>query len=245
MCRHLVQQLPRLKNYAARSLFVKAIGLVIQDALDLWAASGETLGLEYLTVEDLAASALATRVTRLQAVGHGRFAELDTVARAVHQAAQALFQLPGRLKEPVHQIMHGTFQDLRYVTAQLKAVDARIAREPLARSNRLLTVPGIGPVYGAGIVAEIPDITWFPDDDHLAQFAGLAWPAWQSGQCTATETPLARTGNGYLHQGSATRPSVRRVLCAQVPGSHPARPQACRGVDGPQTDALGLRSAAR
>ncbi len=209
--RHLVQQLTRLKNYAASYLFLKANGLVIRDALDLWGAAAEALLLEYQTVEELAEAPLDTLVTRLQAAGHGRFADPDAVAHAVHQAAQASFQLPGRLKEPVHQIVHGTFQDLRYVTAQLKAVDARIAREPLARTNRLLTVPGIGPVYGAGIVAEIPDIAWFPDDDHLAQFAGLTWPAWQSGQFTATETPLARTGNGYLrHYLVEAANSVRR-----------------------------------
>jgi transposase len=106
--------------------------------------------------------------------------------------------LPEVLKEPVHQILSWTLQDIRYLEAQIKAVDRRIAHEPAARTNRLLTVPGLGPVFAAGILAEIGDISYFPDDDQLAQFAGLTWPPHESGQYTSETPPLARTGNAYL-----------------------------------------------
>ena len=115
------------------------------------------------------------------------------------------------LKEPVHQIVSWTFQDLRHLAVQLTQVEQRIAREPGARDNRLLTVPGIGPVFAAGILAEVGDIRAFPDDDQLAQFAGLTWPPVQSGTWTATDVSLARTGNGYLrHYLVEAANSVRR-----------------------------------
>lgn len=75
-------------------------------------------------MEDLADIFLDTRGTCLRAADRGGFADPDALARAVHQVAQAPFQRPGRLKEPVHHMAPGTFQDLRDVTAPLKAVDA-------------------------------------------------------------------------------------------------------------------------
>ena len=128
----------------------------------------------------------------MQTAAHGRFGDPDAVAHAVHQAARDSFRRPGCLKEPVHRILPGTFQDLRYLTSPRQAIDARLAREPLAQTNRLRTIPGIGPVFSAGILAEIPDIPGFPDDDQLAQLAGLTWPAYQSGPYTAAETPSPR-----------------------------------------------------
>ena len=77
---------------------------------------------------------------------------------------QASFRLPGALQDPVHRIVSGTFQDLRDLAIQRKAVDARIAR-----AHRLRSLPGIGPVFAAGV----GDITRFPDNDQLAPCAGL------------------------------------------------------------------------
>ncbi len=196
--RHVVRQMTRVKNYAASYLFLKANGVVLQDALDLKTRAAEALLLEYQTIEEIAAAPRDALVACLQTGARGHLAEAPTVAQAVQRAAHDSFRLPGVLKDPVHQIVSWAFQDLRSLAAQLKAVDTRIAREPAARDNRLRTIPGIGPVFAAGILAEIGDITLFLDDNQLAQFAGLTWPPVQSGTFTATDVPLARTGNGYL-----------------------------------------------
>ena len=71
-------------------------------------------------------------------------------------------------------------------------------QEPVTRNNRLLTIPGYGPVYGAGTLSEIGDIQYFATDNQLAQFAGITWPAHQSGDFEAEDTPMARTGNVFL-----------------------------------------------
>jgi transposase len=208
---HLIRQVTRLKNYVASYLFLKANGVVLQETLDLHTRAAEALLLEYQTVEDIAAATLTDLVTCLQTGARGHLADPTTAARAVQQAARDSFRLPGVLKEPVHQIVSWTFQDLRHLAVQLTQVEQRIAREPGARDNRLLTVPGIGPVFAAGILAEVGDIRAFPDDDQLAQFAGLTWPPVQSGTWTATDVSLARTGNGYLrHYLVEAANSVRR-----------------------------------
>ena len=196
---HRVRQLTRLKNYAASYLFLKANGLACHPPWsDPWGAAAEAVLLQYQTVEDMATAPLTELVACLQRGARGHLADPDRVAQAVRQAARASFRLPEVLKEPVHQILSWTLQDIRYLEAQIQAVDRRIAREPAARTNRLRTVPGIGPVFAAGILAEIGDITGFADDDQVAQFAGLTWPPAVSGQSTLEHPPLARTGTASL-----------------------------------------------
>jgi len=65
--------------------------------------------------------------------------------------------------------------------------------------NSLTTIPGIGPVFAAGIIAEIGDLARF-DHRHekVASFAGLKWSKHQSADFTAEETRLKRTGSSYL-----------------------------------------------
>ena len=60
------------------------------------------------------------------------------------------------------------------------------------------SVKGIGPVYAAGLLAEIGDIKRFKDHHALAKFAGLVWSQYQSGEFEAENTSRMRTGNKYL-----------------------------------------------
>lgn len=60
--------------------------------------------------------------------------------------------------------------------------------------NPLLTVPGLGPPVSWGIIAEIVDISRFPDHPELAAYAGLIWKHSQSGPFEAKDTPLTKTG---------------------------------------------------
>jgi transposase len=196
---HLVHQLTRTKNYAASYVFLKASGLAQAPPLaDPFGAAAAAILLEFRTVEELAAAPLTELVQVLNQSSRGHISNLEAIARAYTQAARDSYRLPGVLKEPVHQILSLTLQDIRYLQKQVKVVDNLIQREPLARQNRLLSIPGIGPVLSAGILAEIGDIANFPDDDQVAQFAGLTWPANQSAAFEGEDTPLARTGNAYL-----------------------------------------------
>ncbi len=86
-------------------------------------------------------------------------------------------------------------QDIRSRTGQIRTVDQRIAREPAVTTTRLRTVPDLGPVFAAGLLAELGNSGAFPSDDPRAPFAGLTRPAAPSGPRTREDRPLARTGN--------------------------------------------------
>lgn len=65
-------------------------------------------------------------------------------------------------------------------------------------SQTLESVPGIGPVFTAGIIAEIGQIERFEDETKIAKYAGLYWRKNQSGRFTAKDTSMSRNGNQYL-----------------------------------------------
>ncbi len=64
--------------------------------------------------------------------------------------------------------------------------------------NTLTSIPGIGPVYAAGLIAEIGDVKRFENEAALAKYAGLTWTKHQSGTFTADHTRLIQGGNRFL-----------------------------------------------
>jgi transposase len=77
---------------------------------------------------------------------------------------------------------------------------ARLGRDPGSRS--IQHIPGVGPVLGAVFVAEIGDVTRFPDPSRLASWAGL--------------TPRHRESDTTVHRGHITKQGPRLVRWAAV-----------------------------
>lgn len=71
---------------------------------------------------------------------------------------------------------------IKFYEKQLKSSDKDIKKlvDNLNEYSILNSIPGIGPVYAAGILAEIGDISRFDNDAALAKYACLAWNAKQS-----------------------------------------------------------------
>ena len=87
---------------------------------------------------------------------------------------------------------------MKALEAQIKEFDKAIAAQMELLPNVLISIPGIGPVYSAGIMAEIGDINRFKNQAALAKYAGLAWNQHQSGDFEAQNTRLIRSGNRFL-----------------------------------------------
>lgn len=64
--------------------------------------------------------------------------------------------------------------------------------------NTLTSIPGIGTVYSAGIIAEVGDIRRFASQASVAKYAGLVWTQHQSGEFEAQNTRMIKSGNRYL-----------------------------------------------
>ncbi|ELW9008254.1 IS110 family transposase, partial [Campylobacter upsaliensis] len=81
---------------------------------------------------------------------------------------------------------------------QIKELDKAIQKLLEGIPNTLQTIPGIGPVYTAGILAEIGQIDRFDNQASIAKYSGLTWSKNQSGKFQAEETKMIRSGNRFL-----------------------------------------------
>ena len=112
-------------------------------------------------------------------------------------------------------IFYQLYEEFTDIERRLKDCDTQVLTE--TKNNvicqRLETIPGIGPVYAAGLLAEIGQIERFEDQAKLAKYAGLTWKVSQSGNFQSERTPLTKTGNRYFRYYliEATN-SVRRHL---------------------------------
>ena len=96
--------------------------------------------------------------------------------------------------------MVGLRQLLAEVADQVEAVEAQVVRE--AATDAIVVavqaLPGIGPVLGLTIRAEIGDIARFPDPPHLASYAGVVPRVSQSGPRPARRGPITKQGSPWL-----------------------------------------------
>ena len=75
-----------------------------------------------------------------------------------------------------------------------KAIEHQFENHPQTPNS----IPGIGKVYSAGIIAEIGDIHRFDSQASVAKFAGLVWTQHQSGEFEAEHSRMIKSGNRYL-----------------------------------------------
>jgi len=83
--------------------------------------------------------------------------------------------------------------DLERLDAKLKAMKAELKAAVLASGSHLMDIHGIGPAGAARILADVGDITRFPDRNHFASWTGTAPIDASSGQHLRHR--LSRAGN--------------------------------------------------
>lgn len=196
---HLIQTITREKNYFLTNLFLK-FNTICQDKVlsnTFGAASGAILT-EFLSPEEIAARPLNELIDILMEKGRSHFSDPEVTAKSLKHAASCAYKLHGNLLEPVNLILATSLQTIRTLERQLKGIDKAIEKELSHFPNTLQSMPGIGPVCAAGLIAEIGDIHRFDNEAALAKYAGLTWRKHQSGEFEADDTPLTKIGNAYL-----------------------------------------------
>ena len=130
--------------------------------------------------------------------GKNRFPDPVAVAKAIQKAARSSYRLPKTVNDSVNQVLSISITSMKALESQIKEFDKAIKALMELLPNVLISIPGIGPVYSAGIMAEIGDINRFDNQASLAKYAGLAWKQHQSGGFEAEVTRLIPSGNRFL-----------------------------------------------
>ena len=193
-----VQNLTREKQRFANYLFLKCSGLAQDDNIPNTSATTIALMEHFETPDQLANTSLEELTAFIIKAGRGRFADPEATAKAVRAAAKASYRLPKTVNDSVNQAMAVSISAMRALETQIKDLDKAIERQIALIPNTLASVPGIGKVCCAGMLAEIGDISRFQSHASVAKYAGLVWKQHQSGQFEAQNTRLIKSGNRFL-----------------------------------------------
>ena len=194
---YAVQDLTREKQRFANYLFLKCSGLA-QDK-DIANSSATTIALmeRFETVDELAYADLDELTVFIDEKGRN-FADPAAKAKAIQTAARNSYRLPITVNNSVNQAMSVCIATMRALEKQIKVLDKQIEQLFAIIPNTLTSVPGIGKVYSAGIIAEIGDVNRFQSQASVAKYAGLVWKQHQSGEFEAQNTRLIKSGNRFL-----------------------------------------------
>src|SRR5580704_15105575 len=137
----------------------------------------------------------------------GHLAEFGIIAArgpgGVKAAIAALHEAQDGLPDLARQVLHGLVDQMRAVGAAITAAEKRIMAWHRASeaSQRLATIPGVGPITASAIAATVPDATLFRSGRQFAAWLGL--------------TPRARSSGGKERLGGISKKGdgyIRRLL---------------------------------
>ena len=157
----------------------------------------------------------ASRAILQEAVSAQEFADFDLqeLANVLAEASRGRFGLEkaealrsqarqsvgiGFLTDAVHLEMRCILAQLELLDAQRGEIDQTIADLMQQIPQYITSIPGIGPVTGAAILAEIGDIQRFESADKLVAYAGIDATVYQTGQFEASEAHMSKRGSPYL-----------------------------------------------
>jgi len=197
---HLVRNLVREKAFCLAHLYLKASAYTrLQPFADTFGATSRTIIRDYSSLEELAALPVDDLAETIDRLGKGRFADPLHAAQTLQEVARQSYPLPDLLQGPVNLILRQTLQQITALERLIRQTDSAIAEAMQDFPNSLDTIPGFGPVFAGGIIAEIGDLSRFAcDQAKVAKYAGLKWRRTQSADFEAEETPMTQAGNRYL-----------------------------------------------
>ncbi|OXS64108.1 IS110 family transposase [Priestia filamentosa] len=186
----LVHALTRGKQHFLQHLGLKCSQFTQDVESSVFGNTMMELFLERFSLEELALF--------LQEKGKNRFGNPEEVAKSIQKAVKGSYRLSKVVENSIDLLLSTSIQIMRAYQAQIKEIEKGIENIMATLPQTLESIPGVGPVFAAGIVAEIGQINRFNDETRIAKYAGLFWKKYQSGRFTAESTSLTRSGNHYL-----------------------------------------------
>jgi transposase len=194
-----IENLAREKNRYLNILFSKFSEMATQPIFSNKLGSTAISVVEdFESIEELSNTPIEELVNYVIKKGKNRFPDPDKIAKELQKAARSSFRLSKTVEDSVNQVLSITLISIKTYQQQLKQYDQAIENIMNAIPNTLTSIKGVGPIYSAGILAEIGDIHRFPNHAALAKYAGLAWTEYQSGNFKASNSRMINSGNRFL-----------------------------------------------
>lgn len=196
---HLAETLTREKIYFLTHLFLKFSSYTaIRPFSNTFGATSTHIILDFLSPDELAQMPIEELVDFIIKQGKNRFRDPIKIANELKRVARESYRLRPGLASSVNLILATSMETIRALTKCLEEIDKAVEKEFNAFRTTLRSIPGLGPVHGAGIFAEIGDVGRFKKEYQIAKSAGLVWRKKESGDFEAEETRMMKSGNKYL-----------------------------------------------
>lgn len=196
--RHLIELVTAEQNRAGNLIFLKFSNYRKDNPFSSTFGKASLALLRDFSPDELANMDIQDLVMFITNNGNNRLKDIETMAQEIKSMAKKAYRLSPKMKNSIDITLTMTLHNIEFFKSQIKKLDKAITQELNAIPQTLTTVRGIGPVWGAGIIAEIGDISRFRNEAALAQYAGLTWSRYQSGNFEAEDTHLTKNGNRYL-----------------------------------------------
>lgn len=166
---------------------------------NVFIASSRRLLREAVTAQEFADFDLSELSRLLQKVSRGQLGidRAQALQRAAQQSVGVSF-----LSQAVHTEIGCLLQQLELLEAQCKELDAALEAlmAKLPQYRNLSTIPGLGLVTSAMILAEIGDVSRFGSLEKLVAYAGIDASVHQSGEFEAQHMHMSKRGSPHLRQ---------------------------------------------
>lgn len=161
----------------------------------IFVQSSRALLQEAVSAQEFAEFDLQELTNLLAKTSRGRFG----AEKAVQIQAKARQSIGvGFLADAVQVEMRCLLAQIELLEEQQADIDAAEEEFMAQIPQQITTIPGVGAVTGAAILAEIGDVNRFETPDKLVAYAGIDATVHQSGQFRATETHMSKRGSPYL-----------------------------------------------
>jgi len=195
---HLVHNLTREKQYFLQHLFYKCSAFTSEVESNVFGHAITELLLEQYSLDEIGSMEMADLADYLKEKGKNRFPDPEKVAKCIQKAARSSYRLSKCVEDTIDILLATSIESIRTIKQQILQIDKAIERLLDGIPNTLESIPGVGRVYCAGILAEIGDIHRFDDQAAVAKYAGLTWRKHQSGNFEAEDTKRIKSGNRFL-----------------------------------------------
>lgn len=150
---------------------------------------------EAVTADEIAQFDLSELTQLLQNASRGRFGA--DKAQAIQQAALHSVGV-GFLTDAVRVEMRCLLEQIDLLDLQVDQIEETLATLMAQIPQHITSIPGVGPVTGAAILAEIGDIHRFDSVEKLVAYAGIDPSVYQTGQFQASHAHMSKRGSPYL-----------------------------------------------
>lgn len=204
--KHIAEQLGKEKQYLSSNLFLKFSALKVNPEgkpfSDNYGKTSSVMLTDFLSNEEIVKADLGDLVVKIAEVSKYRISDPEETARLLQKVARDSYRLDLVAADSVSVAMASSFRLIHTYEDELKKLDKEILRLIEGYDNKyytiLTSIKGVGKVYAAGIIAEIDDIHYFRNDDHLASYCGLRWKRNDSGNKHSDHTKQPNTCNTCL-----------------------------------------------